>query len=228
MTNALASTSWVDVPERPLVLVPLGSTEQHGPHLPFATDTLIATAVARAAADEHRDRTGAAVLVAPASPYGASGEHQAFPGTVSIGHEALRSMLTELVRSVSTWAGRIIFVNGHGGNVLTLKAVVDQMRYEQHDVSMVMCALETATDAHAGFDETSVMLHLHPELVDMARAEAGNTAPLDELLPELMAKGVRPVSGNGILGDPSSATAADGERLFAQLVDRVMEVIANG
>jgi creatinine amidohydrolase len=227
VTNALASSSWVDVPERPLVLVPLGSTEQHGPHLPVSTDTLIATAVARGAADEVRDTRGVQVVVAPAVAYGASGEHQGFPGTISIGHEALRSMLTELVRSLSTWAGRIIFVNGHGGNALTLKAVVDRMRHEQHQVSVVMCALETATDAHAGFDETSVMLHLHPELVDMARAEAGNTAPLSELLPELMATGIRPVTENGILGDPSAATAQDGERLFVQLVDRVVEGIAN-
>lgn len=227
MTNALGNASWVDVPERPVVLVPLGSTEQHGPHLPFSTDTLIATAVARGAADEYRDRTGAAVIVTPAVAYGASGEHQGFAGTISIGQEALRSMLTELVRSVSNWAGRIIFVNGHGGNALTLKAVVDQMRYEQHEVSMVMCALETTTDAHAGFDETSVMLHLHPELVDMSRAEAGNTAPLDELLPELMAKGVRPVTANGILGDPTAATAADGERLFGQLINRVLQEIAH-
>lgn len=206
MSNALGSASWVDVPDRPLVLVPLGSTEQHGPHLPFSTDTLIAQAAARAAAEEHRDDTGAAVIVAPAVAYGASGEHQGFPGTMSIGHEALRALLVELVRSLATWAGPVIFVNGHGGNVLTLKAVIDQLRYEQHDVSTVMCALETATDAHAGFDETSVMLHLHPELVDMARAEAGNTTPLNELLPELMAKGVRPVTANGILGDPTAAT----------------------
>jgi mycofactocin system creatininase family protein len=227
VTIALANTSWVGVPDRPVVLVPLGSTEQHGPHLPFATDTLIAQAVARAAAEEHRGASSADVLVAPPVVYGASGEHQGFPGTISIGHEALRSMLVELVRSLATWAGRIVFVNGHGGNALTLKAVIDQMRYEQHDVVMVPCALETATDAHAGFDETSVMLLLHPELVDMTRAEAGNTAPLSELLPELMAKGVRPVAANGILGDPTAANPRDGERLFGQLVDRVLTEVAH-
>ncbi|MCX6431714.1 MAG: mycofactocin biosynthesis peptidyl-dipeptidase MftE [Actinobacteria bacterium] len=227
MTNALANTSWVDVPDRPLVLVPLGSTEQHGPHLPFSTDTLIATAVARGAADDYRDRTGTAVIVAPAVAYGASGEHQGFPGTISIGHEALRSMLVEMVRSLSAWAGSVVFVNGHGGNTVTLKAVVDQMRFEQHQVSMVICALETTADAHAGFDETSVMLHLHPELVDMARAEVGNTAPLDELLPQLMAEGVRPITANGILGDPTEATAEDGERLFGQLIDHALREITH-
>jgi creatinine amidohydrolase len=227
VTNSLANTSWVDVPERPVVLVPLGSTEQHGPHLPFSTDTLIAQAVARAAAEEHRDRTGADVLVAPPVPFGASGEHQEFPGTISIGHDALRTTLVELTRSLSTWASRIILVNGHGGNAATLRSVVDQMRHEQHDVSTVVCALEPATDAHAGFDETSVMLHLHPELVDMSRVEPGNTTPLNELLPELMANGVRPVAANGILGDPTPATARDGERLFGQLVDRLLREIAH-
>lgn len=221
MTSVLARTSWVDVPERPLVLVPLGSTEQHGPHLPFSTDTLIATAVAQAAADEYRDHTATEVVVAPPVSYGASGEHQGFPGTISIGHEALRGMLIEIVRSLSTWAERIVFVNGHGGNVQTIKAVVEQMRFEQHDVSIVTCALESSTDAHAGFDETSVMLHLHPELVDMARAEVGNTAPLSTILPALMEQGLRPVSENGILGDPSRASVADGERLFGQLIDVV-------
>jgi creatinine amidohydrolase len=228
MTVILADTCWVDLPERPLVLVPLGSTEQHGAHLPFSTDTLIAQAVARGVADGHFAGTGANVVVAPAISYGSSGEHQGFPGTVSLGHEALRAMLVELVRSMSGWAGRIVFINGHGGNALTLKAVVDQMRYEQHDDSAVMCALEPATDAHAGFDETSVMLHLHPELVDMTRAEAGNTKPLNELMLELMQKGVRPVTANGILGDPTTATAQDGERLFGQLVDRVLQEVTNG
>lgn len=211
-----------------MVLIPLGSTEQHGPHLPSSTDTLIAQAVARAAAEEHRDLTGADVLVAPPMPFGASGEHQAFPGTISIGHDALRTTLVELTRSLSNWASQIIFVNGHGGNVATLRAVVNQMRHERHHVSMVMCALETATDAHAGFDETSVMLHLHPELVDMSRVEVGNTTPLDDLIPELMANGIRPVTANGILGDPTPATASDGERLFGQLVDRLLEEVTHG
>ena len=211
-----------------MVLVPLGSTEQHGPHLPFSTDTLIAQAVSRVAAKERSEVTGEAVVVAPAVAFGASGEHQDFPGTISIGHDALRIMLVEVVRSLSVWAGRIVFVNGHGGNAQTLKAVVERMRDEQHDVSIIMCALETTTDAHAGFDETSVMLHLHPDLVDMSRAEAGNTAPIDELLPELVAKGVRPVSANGILGDPTAATAHDGERLFRQLVDRALREGSNG
>lgn len=218
----LASAPWTEVPNRPLVLVPLGSTEQHGPHLPFTIDTLIADAVARAAASLIASATGREVVVAPALPYGASGEHQAFPGTISIGHDALRLLLVEMIRSLSTWAGRIILINGHGGNALTVRAVIEQMRYEQHDVTAVPCALETASDAHAGHDETSVLLHLSPDLVHVDAASPGNTQPLAEILPELMRAGVRPVAPTGVLGDPTHADAAAGQASFTALVDALV------
>ena len=218
----LGAGVWTEVPERPIVLVPLGSTEQHGPHLPFATDTLIADAVARAAAPLIAEATGQDVVVAPALPYGASGEHQGFPGTVSIGHEALRLLLVELIRSLSTWAGRIILVNGHGGNALTIKAVVEQLRYEQHEVTTIACALESATDAHAGHDETSMLLHLAPEVVRLDAAEPGNTQPLSGIITDLMRSGVRAVSPTGVLGDPTHADPAVGREFFTALVDSVV------
>lgn len=215
----LATAPWTEVPQRPLVLVPLGSTEQHGPHLPFATDALIADEVARASAPLIADITGRDVVVAPAIVYGASGEHQGFPGTISIGHEALRLLLVEMIRSLSTWAGRVVLINGHGGNTLTIRAVVDEMRYEQHDVTAFDCALETATDAHAGHDETSVLLHLAPHLVHMSRAEPGNTQPLTEILPDLMRSGLEPLAPTGVLGDPTHADGLIGQASFLALVD---------
>ena len=138
---SLGTVAWVDVPEGSTVLVPLGSTEQHGPHLPFDTDTAIANSAAHASARAlgHAAPGHVDVVVAPAIAYGASGEHQSFPGTVSIGHEALHLLLIELVRSLSTWAGRIILINGHGGNVATVSAVVAQMVAEGHDVAWVAC-----------------------------------------------------------------------------------------
>ena len=124
----LADLSWPNVPDRPLVLVPIGSIEQHGPHLPFDTDTVIAAAAADACVARLIDVIDNEVVIAPPITYGASGEHQLFPGTISIGHDALRIMLIELVRSLSYWAGRIVFVNGHGGNVPTIAEVVNQDR----------------------------------------------------------------------------------------------------
>lgn len=213
--------TWDDVPPRPLVLVPIGSTEQHGPHLPFETDTLIATAAAERIAEalntqNHDDSSD--VIVAPAIAYGASGEHQEFPGTVSIGHDALRMQIVELVRSLSTWAGRIVFVNGHGGNVSTLADAITQMRREQHDVAWLVCIFESDGDAHAGSIETSVMLHLRPEKVRMDKAAPGQIAPLEEILPLLMASGVKAASPSGVLGDPTAATAERGRELIDQLV----------
>jgi mycofactocin system creatininase family protein len=207
----LAEIPWTELPEHPLVLVPVGSTEQHGPHLPLQTDTLIATAVSR----ELAERLGG--YVAPAVSIGASGEHQGFPGVLSIGTPALLEVLVELVRSLSLWAGRVVLVNGHGGNIAAMTAAVDQLRTEGHDVSWVPCAVDG--DAHAGRTETSLLLHLAPWLVRPHRAEVGNTRPIAELLPQLVAHGVRPVSPNGILGDPTGATESEGAELFSEMVE---------
>lgn len=222
----LSAMTWDSLPAKPLVLVPIGSTEQHGPHLPFETDTVIATAAAERIASVLQS-DGIDVLVAPAIAYGASGEHQEFPGTVSVGHEALRMQIVELVRSLSTWAGRIVFVNGHGGNVSTLSSAIAQMRDEQHDVAWLACIFESDGDAHAGSTETSVMLHIAPERVRMDRAVPGQLAPLSQILPLLMSAGVRAASPSGVLGDPTSATADIGQTLMSQLVDRGVALVAN-
>lgn len=225
-TRELAELSWTGVPYRPLVLVPLGSTEQHGPHLPAGADTMIATAVARAVAA----RLPGPVLVAPALWYGASGEHQGFPGTLSIGHEALRLLLVELVRSLSLWAGQTIFVNGHGGNLRGLTAAIIQLRGEGHEVAWVPGTPpgDDPADSHAGHVETSLLLHLSPDLVETARAAPGARAPLAELMPAIAAGGIAAVAPSGVLGDPTTASAPEGGRLLAELTDDVLARIRAG
>jgi creatinine amidohydrolase len=211
--SALAEQAWPSVPERPRVFVPFGSTEQHGPHLPFATDTIVAEAVANGlVVDAFPD-----ALVLPAMPVGASGEHQDFPGTSSLGTTALRFVIIELVRSIATWAGSITLVNGHGGNRDALSAAVPQLRSEGHTVAWVPCGVASG-DAHAGRTETSLMLHLRPELVDLDRAVVGAVGDLAELLPRLTAEGTRAVSPSGILGDPTGASADEGALLLAEMV----------
>ena len=198
----------------PSILIPLGSTEQHGPHLPLDTDTRIATAVARGA----RARLDQHWLVAPAIAYGASGEHQSFAGTISIGTDALTTLLVEYGRSAASWAQRLVFVNGHGGNVGALDSAVRQLRAEGRDAGWCPCAAAGA-DAHAGHTETSVLLHISPTDVLTDRWLAGNRAPLPELLPSMRRGGVEAVSPVGILGDPTTATAAEGKRIFSEMVD---------
>ena len=212
----LAGAVWPQIPEAALLVVPLGSVEQHGAHLPLGTDTTVACAVAEAAAG---DLDGA--LLAPALAYGASGEHEDFPGTVSIGTEALTGLLVEYGRSACRWAGRLVLVNGHGGNLDALGTAGTQLRAEGRDVAWFPCGVAGA-DAHAGRTETSLMLHVEPAGVREDLAEAGATAPLQELLPRLRADGVRAVSPNGVLGDPAGASAAEGGELVADLAGRLV------
>ncbi|WP_041781741.1 mycofactocin biosynthesis peptidyl-dipeptidase MftE [Mycolicibacterium chubuense] len=202
----------------PALLVPVGSTEQHGPHLPLDTDTRIAAAVADALAGRLRTDHDRIWLLAPAIGYGASGEHEGFAGTVSIGTPVLAKLLVEFARSACNWASRVVFVNGHGGNVAALREAVAQLRYEGRDAGWCSCSARNA-DAHAGHTETSVLLHISPDVVRQDERVPGNRAPLSELMPQLVHGGVASVSSLGILGDPTTATAEDGGRIFAEMVD---------
>lgn len=205
---------WTEVERagRRVVIVPLGSLEQHGPHLPLDTDTRIAVAVARAAG---AGRDG--VAVAPAIAFGSSGEHDAFPGTLSIGTPALTEMLVELGRDASRHWGGLLLVNGHGGNHEAVSAAVGRLAGEGR-----RCAAFSVTpagaDAHAGRAETSLLLHLDPGAVRADHAAVGETRPIAELFDRLRRDGVRPVSPNGVLGDPRGATAEEGRRLLEQLI----------
>ena len=210
----LGERTWTEV-ERTTVLVPVGSLEQHGPHLPLDTDARIAAAVARRAADP-------SMLIAPPLAYGASGEHEGFAGTLSIGHAALRAVLVELGRSAGAWASRLVFVNGHGGNLPTVAEAAVQLRAEGRDVAWSGCVVPGG-DAHAGRTETSILLALDPSVVRLAAAEVGNTAPLQDLMPVLTSGGVKAASANGVLGDPRGATAAEGEALLATLVENLRD-----
>jgi mycofactocin precursor peptide peptidase len=207
-----------------LVLVPVGSTEQHGPHLPLGTDTLIATAVAQGVA-ERLGGTARGVWVAPPLAYGSSGEHQSFPGTSSIGTEALRFVVVELVRSLRTWADRVALVNAHGGNLVALRSAVAQLVAEGHEVEWVACATEEV-DLHAGCTETSLLLHLAPGLVRLDLAEPGDCRSLAEILPTLISGGVAAVSPNGVLGDPAGATAEEGRTVLGTMVVDVTEKLS--
>jgi mycofactocin precursor peptide peptidase len=209
----LGSASWNEL-DSPIVVVPVGSCEQHGPHLPLHTDTVIATALARDLCARRQD-----CVAAPALPITASGEHRGFPGTLSIGTEALSRVLVELARSAD-WASGVVFVNGHGGNVIAMNRAVEVFAGEHRNV-LVWWPNIADGDLHAGHVETSLMLALTPGEVRLERAVAG---PLPSVA-ELVQSGVQPISPSGVLGDPTTATAGAGHRLFAELADQLADAV---
>ncbi|WP_235022338.1 mycofactocin biosynthesis peptidyl-dipeptidase MftE [Amycolatopsis alkalitolerans] len=198
--------TWTELTPR-LLVVPLGATEQHGPHLPFTVDTEIAVALCESLARQRND-----VVVAPALPYGSSGEHAGFPGTLSIGQEATETVLVELGRSAGAFAG-VLLVCAHGGNAGPLGRAVAKLRYEGRSVR-AWSPRGPSEDSHAGRTETSVMLALRPEAVRLDKLETGNTTPLPDLIDPLRAGGVRAVSPNGVLGDPFGANAKEGREIL--------------
>ena len=212
-------------------LVPVGAVEQHGPHLPAGTDTIIATRLCELASD----RCGAPVL--PAIAIGCSyGHGTVLPATISLTPELLAAQ----VRQYAEWAAvsglrRLLFVNAHFGNLASLMTGTDHLRLYRPDLRVGVVAWydldpevarETVADGddiHANRAETAMMLALAPELVKLDRLAASDDADRTEGL--VFRYTVPALSTNGVTGRPSEATVALGERLVAltvaALVDRV-------
>jgi mycofactocin system creatininase family protein len=202
-----------------VLAVPLGSTEQHGPHLPLSTDTDIAVALCVQLAAARAD-----VVVAPAVAYGSSGEHAGFAGTLSIGAAALELLVVELGRSATETFAQILFVSAHGGNAQAVTRAVALLRAESRDVRLHQPRWEG--DPHAGRVETALQLALRPDAVRVDQLAPGDTRPLAELMPMLRTGGVRAVTPTGILGDPTGATGAEGTTLLADLTATLIADVA--
>lgn len=227
----LPESTWTEVPDRSILVVPLGSCEQHGPHLPLDTDTriadaLVASLVERVGVDQR-------LVVGPTIGIGASGEHASFPGTLSIGTVALEALLVELVRSALPPPGSdrprpfhgVVLVNGHGGNVEAIRRATELLTDERRAV-LVWHPRVPDGDSHAGRTETSLLLHLDPDCVRMDRAVPGATARWREIGHRVLAEGLAAVTSNGILGDPTTATAEEGSTIFEELLDDLCAAVA--
>ena len=199
------------------LLVPVGSCEQHGPHLPLSTDSVIAEALCAMVATR-RD-----VDVAPTLGYSASGEHAGFPGLLSLGTEVTASVLVELIRSARASWRRVVIVSAHGGNVDALRRVAEVARRDG-DAVVIWMASEPDGDAHAGLSETSIMLHIDPALVRATALEPG-----DDLDSHWMTRaregGIAAVSANGVLGDPRGATSQLGSSIMERWCAEVVAMI---
>jgi mycofactocin precursor peptide peptidase len=198
-----------------LLALPLGATEQHGPHLPLGVDSLIAATLAQRLAERRSD-----IIVAPVLPYGSSGEHAGFPGTLSIGQELVERAIIEIARSMGLGFFGLVLVSAHGGNRDPVERATDALQREGRK-TLAWSPVVPSGDAHAGHVETSLMLALAPERVRMDLAEPGLTTPLAEIIAALRKAGVRAVAANGVLGDPMRATAEEGFRLLDYLSDEL-------
>jgi creatinine amidohydrolase len=213
-----------------VALVPVGATEQHGPHLPVGTDTIVAEAVADAAA-------GDVALVLPPIAFGASMFHGVtLPGTVAFSGRRAAATAYRVARACAdSGLRRVMFVNGHVGNAAPLWLACDRFRHELPDAQVGVMqwwdltadiarrATADAVDWHANAAETSLMLALRPELVDVDRlAEADDPDRTEGLV---FRYGVDHVSTNGVTGLPSTASKAFGLELLRDVVDAARDVV---
>ncbi len=241
----LGSLSWTALRQRldenPLdVIVPLGALEQHGPHLPLDTDSRIAAALADRAAERAGD-----CVVAPCQTVGASAHHLAFPGTASLTRPTLTNVLVELTRTLLSHGLRSAYiVTGHAGNVGAMAEASKSLDSEfsnrvvafdnwpaqrdaVHRVAELHCGLDRATcGTHAGHFETSILLAIAPETVEMAAAVAGHIGEPETASDILREKGMHALSPVGIIGDPRHADAAAGHLYLEALTDLVVSGIA--
>jgi creatinine amidohydrolase len=229
--------------EPSILVLPVGATEQHGPHLPFNTDAVIAEAVAEATVAEVGEAVDAWLL--PALRYTKSNEHAWSAGTFWLSARTLLSVLEDLGRCVAaTPARQLVFLNGHGGNTALLNVACRELRLQfglqtflahpslPPDHGGSSPAEELGMGIHGGLDETSMMLHLRPELVDLGAAFRNVPEPLAHN--RYVGFG-RPVSfgwlsndfgASGHIGDPTGATAERGKSLFEGAVRAFGEALA--
>lgn len=207
----------------PIVLLALGSWEQHGAHLPFDTDTVIIEAVVDAAI-RSVDPENTQFSVVPTIGVTASDEHNGFAGSLSIGTNALSDVVVSIARSAS-WARGICIVNGHGGNSDALKLVHSALEYENIRHSIWSLPYYEGADMHAGHTETSLMLHLAPDTVRMDLAEVGAVGDSEILIERMRAGGIKEVSSNGVVGDPTNATAAHGAIMLSFYADHLTKLL---
>jgi creatinine amidohydrolase len=221
------------------VIITIGSTEQHGLHLPLGTDAIwgevLGDRVARALGN---------ALLTPGLRIGCSEHHMDFPGSLTLGRETFIQVVADLCRSLAHHGfGCIVLLPTHGGNFAPLAKAVEAIRPELPEVKIIAFTDLTAfmgeifrvgkarkvmpeqAGAHSGEFETSLMLAVRPELVAMEVAQPGYVGDQLSIAPVVFEKGFRAVTDNGVLGDPRDASAANGETYLAAMTDLIVRFI---
>ena len=242
-TYLMGELTWQEARERlkevDMVLLPVGSIEQHGSHLPLDTDAFDAEYLAQqvaAACSEPKP------LVLPLISYGVSYHHDDFTGTMSITNETLSRLVYEIGMSAArNGFNKIVIINGHGGNVPSLKFAAQMINRDAHIFVCVdtgetsdpdvLDLAETPNDVHAGEIETSVSLAIRPHLVKFNRAKKYVPKFSSRYLNFSSKRSVEwyartaKLSRNGVLGDPSKASKEKGEKMWAIMVKNLVELV---
>jgi creatinine amidohydrolase len=233
--------------DRSIVVIPTGAIEHHGPHLPLITDYLLADVIGNEAVRQAAD-DGLDVWILPTIGYTKSDEHSWASGTMWLRWETMMQTVVDLGRAVATTPARkLVFINGHGGNVALLQVALREIRRQFGLQTFLMPSLvkadplgaegldERGLGIHGGTSETSIIMHIRPDLVDLSKAERWVPEHIADF--EYIGFNAKPVSFGwlsddfgpaGVVGDPTQANAEFGARLFqtsvAQAVASLKEI----
>ena len=212
-----------------VAVLPVGSFEQHGDHLPLATDTIVACVIASQLAAAYN------LLLLPPVTMSCSHEHEGFNGTVSISSRTLIAIIDDVQSSLARSGIKyLVLVNGHGGNYvlsnIAQEANVTERRValfpgrEDFRIARERAGMETtiSEDMHGGEWETSILLHSHPDLVRSTYSQSDHDAPQR---PHLLITGIRAYAARGIIGRPSVASAAKGQAALDSLTSSFSDVL---
>jgi len=246
MTNKilLSEMSWIETQKTlekgvNTIVFAVGSNEQHGPHLPTSTDSLIGEALAYKVAKKLGN-----TLQAPTINVGCSDHHMAFPGTISLKQETLKSLIRDYCVSLAKHGFKnIIILPSHGGNFDTVHEVVDELRQSLKDVNIIAYTdLEgllrllnqfsakhgipaSESGAHAGESETSMVLAIRKDLVNMKRAKEGFVGKFEDKIDLVIGQGIKALTKIGVIGNPRKAEAEKGEEYLELWAEKMVHYI---
>ena len=240
----ISEMSWVDIQKAldrgsSTVVFAVGSNEQHGPHLPTSTDSLIGEVLAKKVAEKLGN-----TLQAPSINVGCSEPHMAFPGTISLKPETLKNLIRDYCISLAKHGFKnIIILPSHGGNFDVVQEVVNELNQSLEEVNVVAYTnlkgllrflaefslkhgiSANESGAHAGESETSMVLVIRKDLVDMERAEEGFLGSFEDKIDLMRSRGIKALTKNGVLGNPRKGQAKKGEEYLELWAEKMVDFI---